>query len=242
MRKVIMIVLMLILGGGTGFGFAYLVSQKSSAASTQPLIIIDRGNLPKGRTYIIPRERGEFWGGMGRMMQPYPNRDQAQTGMRITLDQAVEKVNSALSHLGSDLQVAEVMEFQNNFYAVVTEKSTGRGAFELLVDPYTGAVSYEPGPNMMWNLKYGPMQKRLTITLENSITLAEAKDLAQKALESEASGATLESSGYDFYGYYTFDYQVDGKITGMLSVNGTSGEVWFHTWHGVYISEKEISE
>jgi len=241
MRKVIMIVLMLILGGGTGFGFAYLVSQKSSAASTQPLIIIDRGNLPKGRTYIVPRERGEFWGGMGRMMQPYPNRDQAQTGMRITLDQAVEKVNSALSHLGSDLQVAEVMEFQNNFYAVVTEKSTGRGAFELLVDPYTGAVSYEPGPNMMWNLKYGPMQKRLTITLENSITLAEAKDLAQKHWNPRRV-VPLWKAADTIYGYYTFDYQVDGKITGMLSVNGTSGEVWFHTWHGVYISEKEISE
>ena len=56
-----------------------------------------------------------------------------------------------------DFAVAEVMEFKNNFYAVVEEPSTGRGAFELLIDPYTGAVAPEPGPNMMWNDKYGHM-------------------------------------------------------------------------------------
>jgi hypothetical protein len=25
----------------------------------------------------------------------------------------------------------------------------------------------------------------------------------------------------------------------MLSVNGYSGDVWYHTWHGMFISEAE---
>jgi len=53
-----------------------------------------------------------------------------------------------------DLEVAEMMEFSNHFYAIVQEESTGIGAFEVLVDKVSGAVHPEPGPNMMWNLKY----------------------------------------------------------------------------------------
>ena len=46
----------------------------------------------------------------------------------------------------SDLKLAEVMQFDNGFYAEITEKSTGLHAFEVLIDPYTGAVYPEPGP------------------------------------------------------------------------------------------------
>src|SRR5574341_1731134 len=53
----------------------------------------------------------------------------------ITLDQAMQAVNGCLQSLGNlDLEAEEVMEFQNNFYAIVEEKSTGMGAFELLVN------------------------------------------------------------------------------------------------------------
>jgi len=33
---------------------------------------------------------------------------------------------------------------------------------------------------------------------------------------------------------------VDGKMAGMLSVNGFSGDVWPHTWHGQFIEEAEF--
>ncbi|HEV2356482.1 MAG TPA: hypothetical protein VGZ23_02565 [bacterium] len=49
-----------------------------------------------------------------------------------------------------------MMEFSNNFYVAVKNKVTGEGAFELLVDRYTGFVRPEP-QNMMWNTKYGHM-------------------------------------------------------------------------------------
>ncbi|MCL5024901.1 MAG: hypothetical protein M1531_00155 [Chloroflexi bacterium] len=80
------------------------------------------------------------------------------TGAAISLDQAEQQVNAYLADWGNpDLVLAEVMEFSNNFYAEVKEKSTGIHALELLVNKYNGAVFPEYGPNMMWNLKYSPM-------------------------------------------------------------------------------------
>ena len=90
----------------------------------------------------------------------------------LTLDQAVDAVRQYLSAYGNPdpstsqaslgrsgqvLTLTEVMEFSENFYAEVEEKSTGVHAFELVIDRYTGAVYPEPGPNMMWNTKYGHM-------------------------------------------------------------------------------------
>jgi len=244
MRRILLIVGLILVGGAAGVGLAYLVSQKLSTKTQQLPVIINSETLPNGRNFEVPGGRRGSGTGMfgGGMMQPYLNQSPNSSATRITLDQAVEKVNSAVSSLGSDLSVAEVMEFERNFYAVVIEKSTGRGAFELLVDPYSGAVSNEIGPNMMWNLKYGHMGGTLTITQDNTLSISEASDLAQKALDQEVNGATVEGTGYDFYGYYTFDYQVNGTIAGMLSVNGSSGQAWFHTWHGTFISEKELSQ
>ena len=48
------------------------------------------------------------------------------------------------------------MEFSNNFYVAVKSTATGEGAFELLVDRYTGFSRPEP-QTMMWNTKYGHM-------------------------------------------------------------------------------------
>jgi len=56
-----------------------------------------------------------------------------------------------------NLAIDELMEFQRNFYAIVADKSTGHGAFEVLVNKATGAVCPEYGPAMMWNTTYGMM-------------------------------------------------------------------------------------
>ena len=45
---------------------------------------------------------------------------------------------------------------RSGFYVVVVEKGTGIGAMELIVER-NGFVQPEPGPNMMWNTKYGHM-------------------------------------------------------------------------------------
>lgn len=165
----------------------------------------------------------------------------ANTGERITLDDAYSQAQEYVTSLGSNLKIAEVMEFQNHFYVAVIESDSGRGAVELLVDAYTGNVSREMGAGHMWNLKYGRMgmmSNNQTAT-DSTLTLEEARAKAQQSLDSEGLNAVLNDGGYSFYGYYTFDYSIDGQITGMLSVNGLTGDVLYHHWHGTFISEKE---
>jgi hypothetical protein len=42
-----------------------------------------------------------------------------------------------------------------------------------------------------------------------------------------------------FPGYYTVHITKAGQISGMLSVNAYTGQVWFHTWHGTFVSSSE---
>jgi hypothetical protein len=73
----------------------------------------------------------------------------------LTIDQAKSAAEKYLANLdNSDLEIAEIMIFDNNGYVIVKEASTGIGAFELLVDPVSRVAYPEHGPNMMWNLKY----------------------------------------------------------------------------------------
>jgi len=183
-------------------------------------------------------------GGYGRGLWNN-NRGSQYSGERISIEQAVTGVEAYLkgyyAENSSGPEVKEVMEFNNNFYIAVVEENSEKGAFEVLVDPYSGSVFPEPGPNMMWNLKYGHMRWRQTADdNKNTISLEEAQALAQKAVLNTDSTAEIEGTGTEFYGYYTFDYAVNGQVAGMLSVNGFSGDVWFHNWHGKFISEKEI--
>jgi hypothetical protein len=39
-----------------------------------------------------------------------------------------------------------------------------------------------------------------------------------------------------FCGYYTLHFLKDGKVDGMLSVNGATGDVWYHNWHGNFVT------
>jgi hypothetical protein len=229
---------------GLGIGGAFLVNHLNPVTNSTTLID-DTWNQPYANG-VGPRggmQPGYGRGGrQGGMMNPYSPLQQPQTepsGERITSDTAVSNAQEYLKNYSVDLKISEVMEFQENFYIVVTETQTGRGAMELLVNPYTGAVSPEIGPNMMWNLKYGHMGQNGS-AVDNSLTLEEALAKAQAAVVEKYPGATVNADGISFYGYYTFDYSIDGKVAGMLSVNGLDGQVWLHTWHGEFISEKEI--
>ena len=114
------------------------------------------GMMGYGQTYTgtVPYGSG-MMGGYG-MMGGNGNRP---SGVKpLTVDQAKQAVNNYLASLNNpDLAISEIMIFDNNAYARITEKSTGTGAFELLVDPATLSVFPEYGPNMMWNQKYGMM-------------------------------------------------------------------------------------
>ncbi len=202
--------------------------------------------------------------GNGGMMNGYNNADLTP----LTLDQTKAAAEKYLANLNnSDLEIAEIMIFDNNGYVLVKETSTGIGAFELLVDPVSKIAYPEHGPNMMWNLKYSGLNHQymmgghgrmggmmggygnmmqgwnsgdpLDVSAEMTVTAGQAVEYAQKYLDANYAGATV-GHPMQFYGYYTLDFEKDGKIAGMLSVNGYSGQVFVHVWHGTFIEEVEF--
>ncbi len=198
-------------------------------------------------------------GGPGPWMMGPGYGPNAPAGSPVTtLDAAVARANEVLGTAGnSDLAVAEVMEFSNHFYVLVKEKSTAVGALELIVER-NGFVYPEPGPNMMWNTKYGHMAgfggrgmmgggmmgygygpQGGNQTAQPSITIERARQIATQYLSTALAGTTPDG-GTAFYGYFTFDVERDGKPFAMLSVNAYTGQVWYHTWHGTFVQEKEF--
>ena len=79
----------------------------------------------------------------------------------------------------------------------------------------------------------------LNITTEMTVTSEQAVQYAQDYLDINYAGAIAADDPTQFYGYYTLDFSKDGKIIGMLSVNGYSGQIFLHTWHGIFIEEAE---
>lgn len=158
----------------------------------------------------------------------------------LTIGEATEAVEKYLESTGNpDLELKEVMEFSNNFYAEVEEESTGIHAFELLINKYTGRVTPEMGPNMMWNTKYGHMTWGDT-TQEATVTEEQALNNAQAYLDRVMPGTTVAEHADSFYGYYTIHTLEDDRISGMLSVNSNTGAVWYHNWHGEFVNMLEV--
>jgi hypothetical protein len=180
----------------------------------------------------------------------------------LTLDQMKTAAESYIKNSGlSGLEVGEIMIFDNNAYAIVMENSTGMGAFELLADSGTQVAYPEYGPNMMWNLKYGGMSGSgmmggrggwmmggsnngkatpANIAAEMPVTQEQAISTAQVYLNQYIPGATAAEDPMQFYGYYTMDFEQNGKVAGMLSVNGYNGQVFLHTWHGTFVEESSM--
>ena len=197
---------------------------------------------------------GMMGGGMMGMMggdDGEPGVDPGPAPKRLTAAEVAKAVDAYLAqnYEDPDLEVVELMEFEKNFYAQVAEKSTEINAFELLIDPYTGAVWPEYGPNMMWNTKYGHMSGMGGMmnqgwggkgigepTADMPVGLDQARKNAQAYLDARKSGLTIEDGTDVFYGSYTVHtLDKDGNTVGMLSVNGYTGRVWYHTWHGKFI-------
>jgi len=189
------------------------------------------------------------------MMDGYGWDDDLSGVEPLSIDQAEGAVEGYLAALGDDdLALEEVMIFDNHAYAEVVEQSTGIGAMELLIDPVTLAVYPEHGPNMMWNLKYSPMAGgaggygmmgpgmmggRIApsedVSAEMPVSADEAVEAAQRYLDEALPGAEVDEHAEPFYGYYTLHVTQGGEVIGMLSVNGYSGQVFPHTWHGDFI-------
>ena len=213
--------------------------------------MMDRGGPLPGQDGR--RGAGGMMGGFGR--------DLAVSAEPLTIEQTTEAVQTFLDKLGREnLALGEIMIFENHAYAVIEDTTTGQGAFEVLVDPFRQVVHLEYGPSMMWNTVYGmhgtePIAGAgrmggmmggqgafgpATVTSDASpLTEAEAREKAAAYLAEAYPDQTLAASAEAFPGYFTFDVLVDGKPVSMLSVNGYTGQVWYHTWHGPFVEMSE---
>ena len=119
----------------------------------------------------------------------------------------------------------------------------------------TGVAVPEIGPNMMWNTKYhvsgGMMSTGTTSGMMGgsggmmggnsygastpmTVSKTHAWTNAQQYLNNSLPGKTAGDVD-TYYGYYNIDVLVNGSTFGMISVNGYTGQVWYHTWHGTYV-------
>ncbi len=183
--------------------------------------------------------------GGGMMGGGWGNYNPNTNAKPITIDQAADAVQGYLNvYYGGRVTLTEVIDFAWNYYAEVKEKDTGIHAIELLIDKYTGRVSPEMGPNMMWNTKYSPMGGMMgnygggSPTANMPVSADRAKTLAQQYLDTNLPGLTVAEAD-TFYGYYTLHTLQNGQVEGMLSINGYTGAVWYHTWHGPFLGMKE---
>lgn len=190
------------------------------------------------------------------LTQAYPawNISSRMSGLQgsLTMENASSLAENYLRSTGNDdLAIDEIMEFEFNFYVIYYEKSTGVGAFEAIIDKASsggmmrmmgfGYVRPEQGPNMMWNTKYGMhtiMQTKNTVNVLHK-NADDAKRCAQEYLDIHFPNAVADDV-HPFYGYYTIHMLREGRVAGMLSVNGYTGQVWFHGWHGQYVQTREM--
>jgi hypothetical protein len=266
LRNTLIVIAVLVLAGGiflagsmfanvNGFGAGWLMGNYNSNGNNYGPGMM--GNYRNGGNNYSPGMMGGRGNGFG-MMGNYNNNTNAAP---LSVDQAKTAAESYIKTLGIDgLQVSEVMVFDNNAYVVVKEIDTGNSAFELLVDPVSQNAYPEFGPNMMWNLKYGGLNRSqmmggrngmmggngwdttapTDVSAEMNVTPEKAIEYAQKYLDANLKSATAATDPIQFYGYYTLDFEKDGKVAGMLSVNGYNGQVFLHTWHGTFIEESAM--
>jgi len=205
---------------------------------TPVLVLVGIGLIVGGGVMFSANGLGQMGGSYGMGCDPDESVGSGPAGNVVSPATAKTVATQYLGrYRGKNLEIAEIMEFQRNFYVQVREKKTGRFAFEFLIDRGAGRAYPEPGPNMMWNTKYGRMSwlPWVRASEEMRISPQEAINIAQDYLDRTGSGLTVEGRTDEFYGYYTLHTVRDGAITGMLSVNGETGAVWAHTWHGEFI-------
>lgn len=182
--------------------------------------MMGRAGPGSGFGSMMPGPRSDRTGGSGEPVQ--------------SLAEAADAAAAFAAELDAGATVGEVMQFENGYYAEIVGPE-GDLATEVLVDPATGDVQIEYGPARMWNTRYGMMSTGSTPDVR--VTAAEAESIAQQWLA--ARGDLTAGEAEPFPGYYTLHTLRDGEVDGMLSVHATTGDVWFHSWHGEFVDMSE---
>jgi hypothetical protein len=85
---------------------------------------------------------------------------------------------------------------------------------------------------MMWNTRYG---MHVRGAQADGLSKDQAIAAARTWLDRNRPGLTSDDVTA-FPGYFTLETARDGKIVGMMSVDASSGAVWYHTWHGTFVA------
>jgi hypothetical protein len=78
-----------------------------------------------------------------------------------------------------------------------------------------------PFADQMWGAPAGD-------DVDLALTADDARAAAQAYLDENYPGLTVDEEVGAFSGYYMLHVLEDGQLVGMLSVDGTTGDVWLH--------------
>src|SRR6266540_254631 len=216
LSTILIVIAILILAGG--IFFAGTMYARASAYGPSMMFSTGWNNNGAHGPGMMGNGRGGY-GMMGGIMGGYGDNNANITP--LTVEQVKTAAEKYLTNLNNaDLQIAEIMIFDNNAYVVVKEGSTGNGAIELLVDPISQIAYPEHGANMMWNLKYGGLNHNnmmggfggmmngwnyqnttpADVSANMTVTSEHAIKYAQTYLDSNFAGATAAADPTQFYG------------------------------------------
>lgn len=123
------------------------------------------------------------------------------------------------------------------FGAGMMGSSGGYGMMGRYGAGYGGVMGGGNGGMMGGGAYAPPAVPPSTGTGGKTVSIAEAHSLAQSWLDGNEQGTVVEQGGDAFPGYYTLETLRDGTISGMISVNASTGVVWAHWWHGSFIAK-----
>jgi len=181
--------------------------------------------------YLNINEKNNDYDGGGRLSV-----GQMPPKMHIRL---VNDVNEAKSRtleyieiLGLEgLSVKRVVSFKKYFYVYVKENESGKTAFALkLIN--LGTFSFKKFPSMypqiMWNDKYGDRAKKDVSGVESMLlSLDSAKDIAEDVAKKLGASYSLTKNPDVYYGFFEFIVFKNKIAVGEISINGTTGKVFF---------------
>jgi hypothetical protein len=138
-----------------------------------------------------------------------------------------------------------------NFRATAPFAAGAQGQF-LMSPAYSGQMmddSYGHGMMGMMNSAGIGLDETMGEMMANNPSLSDIVDLpvtpsqavetAQRYLDTYLPGAQADTDADPFYGYYTLHIVRAGETVGMLSVNGLTGQVFVHSWHGQLLEMDE---
>jgi len=82
------------------------------------------------------------------------------------------------------------------------------------------------------------MEKKIFFQLDRKSIRCRDRN-GEKYLNKRDTGEFIGEEADMYHGYYTIHTVTEeGDIAGILSVNGFTGQIWYHNWHGIFIDMK----